>query len=239
VKGSGKVDANARKTTIFHRKAAIRIVAVLLLAAVGLASSGCGLELFFSWLTAPRHPKRNVPAEYKLEADLLLILPYAGTEILFDYPTAAVEVSQRTAMEVARHLRRRVKRIANPAQVQAFQDSNLDWPSMSLAEIGRRFGADKILYIELSRYTMMEPDSVSLLRGRISAKVEVADVAAAAENPAYSTDVDIVFPPDRPVAAAEFPERVIRQVTTRLFAETVVKKFYDHEEKVQMRAGGR
>jgi hypothetical protein len=223
-----------------HRASAARAAIMLLLAATLLFGSGCYVGHFFSWLFAPRHPKKFVPAEYKLKADMLLILPYAGTDILFNNPTASVEVAQGVMMEIARHLSGKVKRVVNPVQVLQFQENNLDWQSMSLVDVGRKFKADKVLYVELTHYSMIEPDSVNLLRGRISARVEVVDATAQGDaKPVYSTDADVIFPPDRPVDIMEASERMVRQVTIAQFAQTVIRKFYDHKEEIEIKVKGR
>jgi hypothetical protein len=184
---------------------------------------------------APRHPKEMVKAEYPLKAERLVIVTYAGTEILFDDPTAPLEVSSDLVNEILRSLGTNVKSIIHPVQVVRWQESNLEWPNMLLVDIAKAFEADTLLYVELERYTMMEDRSANLYRGRIRARIQVAETKAE-RNPVYETTVETVFPPDRPVGVLESNERTIRLGTNLYFARDVIGKFHDHEIEVK---GGR
>jgi len=201
----------------------------------GWLTCGCYAGHFFAWLVAPRHPQQTVKAEYPLEAECLVIIPYAGTDILFNDPTAPVEVSRDFISAIIQNLGQRVKTIVHPVQVARWQESNLEWPNMSLVDIGRTFKADTVLYVELEQYTMFEERSANLFRGRVRAHVRVVKTAAE-HNPVYETTVETLFPEDRPVGVLETSERVIRAGTNATFARDVVRKFYDHKVEVK---GGR
>lgn len=203
-------------------------VAILLLA-LGVAVSGCQLPgQLFAFFFAPRHPKKTVKAEYKLASDRLVIVPYAGTDILFTYPAVPLEVSHDILNEIYLNLRPRVKAAVRPVDVVRWQESNLEWPNMALEDIAKTFQADTVLYVELERYTMLEERSANLFRGRVRARVQVVK-AEAKRNPVYETIVETVFPEDRPVGVLEVSERKIRAAVTRIFARDVVRKFHDHE----------
>jgi hypothetical protein len=206
---------------------------VALALATALAAGGC--HWLFAWAFAPRHPKQTVKAEYVLKADRLVIVPYAGTEILFNDPTAPIEVSMGLVNEILANLPGRVKTIENPANVVRWQESNPDWPNLSLVEIARTFHADTVLYVELERYTMYEERSANLYRGHVRARIQVAE-AAAEHNPVYETTIETLYPPDQPVSVLGTSERILRAVTNAEFSRQVIGKFYDHEVEVQ---GGR
>jgi hypothetical protein len=213
-----------------------RNAALVGLVALGaLAACGCPPANLFAWMFAPRHPKEMVKAEYPLKAERLVIVTYAGTEILFDDPTAPLEVSSDLVNEILRSLGTNVKSIIHPVQVVRWQESNLEWPNMLLVDIAKAFEADTLLYVELERYTMMEDRSANLYRGRIRARIQVAETKAE-RNPVYETTVETVFPPDRPVGVLESNERTIRLGTNLYFARDVIGKFHDHEIEVK---GGR
>jgi len=199
-----------------------------------VALGACGCHWFASWLIAPRHPKETIKAEYPLKAERLVIVTYAGAEILFNDPTVPLEVSYDITNEILRSLSSSIKTIIRPEQVVHWQESTLEWPNMSLVDIAKTFQADTILYIELERYSLMEDRSANLYRGRIRARVQVAETAAP-RNPVYETMVETTFPEDRPVGVIQ-SERAIRSGTNLLFARAVVDKFRDHEVEVK---GGR
>jgi len=204
-------------------------MALALALALALASAGCeALGQLIAWPIAPRHPKKKVKAEYPLQAQRLVIVPYAGNDVLFEYPTATIQVSRDIVHELALHLKKRVETIVHPVQVSRWQESNLEWPNMSLEAIAETFQADVLLYVELERYTMFEKGSPNLLRGQVRGRVQVVEADAEA-NPVYEVIVETVFPEQRPVAEGELSVRRLRAATTRLFARDVVRKFYDHE----------
>ena len=200
-----------------------------------LALGVCGCHWLFAWMVAPRHPKETIKAEYPLKAERLVIVTYAGTEVLFNDPTAPLEVSQNIANEILRNLTTNIKSVIHPAQVVQWQESTLEWPNMSLVDIAKTFQADTILYVELERYTMMEDRSANLYRGRVRARIQVAE-AAAARNPVYEATVETLFPEDQPVGVISTSERTIRMGTNIFFSRAVVDKFRDHEVEIK---GGR
>jgi len=205
-------------------------------AALGLAAAGAeGCHWLASWAFAERHPKDTIKVEYPLAADRLVIVVYAGTDVLFSAPAAPVEISGDMVNEIARTLAPRVKTIIHPVEVVKWQESNLEWPNMSLMDIAKAFQADVILYVELEQYTMVEENSASLLRGHVRARIQVGQ-AAAEHNPVYETHVETLFPEDRPAGILETSERTIRIHTNRLFAQAVVNKFHDYQVEVR---GGR
>ncbi len=207
----------------------LRWAALALALALAASAGGCQyLGQFFAWGFAPRHPKKKIEAEYDLAAERLVIVPYAGTSVLFEYPTAGVEIGSGVRYQAAKHLKGRVKQVADPAYVARWQESHLEWPNMSLEAIAETFQADTLLYVELERYTMFEPGSPNLLRGRVRARIQIVKAGARA-NPVYETTVETVFPEERPVAQGELSLRRVRGTTTGLFARDVVRLFYDHE----------
>jgi len=222
----------------------LRRAAVLLTLALVLTASGCEIPAqFIAWFIAPRHPKKMVQAEYELTAERLVIVLYAGTDILFTYPATPIEVSQALVRQLAGHCKDRVKNVVRPVEVIRWQESNLEWPNMALEDIAKMFQADTLLYVELERYTMIEERSANLLRGRVRARVQVvktdpkgALTSGASRNPVYETTVETVFPEDRPVGVLEVSERKLRAAVIRVFARDVIRKFYGHEVKDQ---GGR
>jgi hypothetical protein len=204
----------------------------MLLVLAALAASAGGCQWLIPWAIADRHPKENVKAEYNLEAERLVIVPYAGTEILFNDPMVPLEVSKDIVNQIGLHLKSRVKTMVHPVAVVQWQESTLEWPNMALVDIAKAFQADTLLYVELERYTMIEERSANLFRGRVRARIQVAK-ADSPRNPVYDTTVEIVFPEDQPVGVIGTSERVIRAHTNLAFAEAVVKKFYEYQVEIK------
>lgn len=208
--------------------AAVRSAGLVL---VALAAGGCWtLGQAYVGLVKPKE-WRDIPKEHELRAERLVIVPYAGTDIRFSYPTVPLEVSLQISYAIARYLPKRVGEIVHPVRVARWQESDVEWLSMTPEEIGRKFDADTVLYVELDQYSTMEEKSANLLRGRAGARVQVVKVGAAS-NPVYEGTAEVVFPEDHPVNALTISERAIRQATNRLFGEAVVNKFRDRRVEV-------
>ena len=208
----------------------------LLIALTGLlavTSGGCGQ--LFAWAFAERHPKEKVKAEYPLEADRLVIVTYAGTEVLFSDPTAPLVIGRDLVNEILKNIRPQIKTIVHPVEVVRWQESNIEWPNMALTDIAKIFQADTLLYVEIEQLTTVEERSANLFRGRIRAHVQVVK-AKAERNPVYETNIETTFPEDRPVGVLETSEQTIRTGVGLMFTREVIRKFYEHEVEVK---GGR
>lgn len=209
--------------------------AFLAVAAVVLVIGTVGCHWLFAWAAAPRHPMQTFKAEYDLKADRLVIVIYAGTDLLFEHPAAPLEISSVIAYQLTSNLGHQVKQIVDPAQVIRWQESKLDWSGMPLVDIAKAFQADTLLYVEMERYSTVEERSANLYRGRVRARVQVVKTEAS-RNPVYETTVETTFPEDRPIGVLDASERQIRGGTNAWFARDVVRKF--HEYKVEIKGGG-
>ncbi len=222
------------RTLRFARRAAPTALRLALWAALLPASLGAGgcwtLGQLYVGIVKPKE-WRDIPKEYDLHAEKLIIVPYAGTEIRFDYPTVPLEASLQISYAIARYLPEQVGEIVHPVRVARWQESDLEWLNMTPEEIGRKFDADTVLYVEIEQYSTMEEKSANLLRGRAAARVQVVKVGEAS-NPAYEGDAEVLFPEDHPLNALTISERAIRQATNRLFGEAVVNKFRDRRVEV-------
>jgi hypothetical protein len=202
------------------------------LALATLAGAG-GCQWLTAYIFADRHPKETIKAEYSLASERLVIIPYASTDVLFSDPGLPMELSRDLIIQISNRLGpEKVKAFINPAEVQRWQEANLEWPNISLVEMGQAFKADTVLYVELERYSLMEEHSANLYRGRVRARIQIVQPAAP-HNPVYDTVVETVFPANAPVGVTSASEQSVRTYTNMVFAENVVDKFCDHEIDVK------
>ncbi len=212
--------------------------ALLLLLAVLTLCSGCGVPNLFAYFLADRDPKKSVDKEHDLRAEVLLILPYSGPQIRLEHPGANLAISNFIIQQIAEHLRGRVSGVVSPVQVIRYQQTDLDWENRSVQEIGRQFGADKVLYIEIRRLTLLEERSANLYRGRVKAHLQVIDVGAGlTDAELYEGDVSVIFPQDNPLATSQISRAAMQQQVLHRFAVETVWKFHDHKEP--MRGAGK
>lgn len=199
----------------------------VLLAAIATVAAGCQL---FAIPFADRDPKRTIPAEYHLTAERLLIFPYVSYDISYDFPTLPLDLIQQVMLRLSKD---DITGVIDPREVIVYQQNNLDWQSMPIERIGRLFNADKVLYIELESFRLMELQSANLYRARAEATIQVVDLTAddIATVP-YEGSASLVLPHDRPIGTSEISAAQMYQVTLIRLAERVANKFYDHQERV-------
>jgi hypothetical protein len=202
----------------------------VLVAALALPCAGCALFKGAALLWG-EEPTKKVPPEYPyLAGKKLCLLVWAEPYTLFEYRWVQLDLSEfvRTALDGTVH----GVTFAPNRQVVEYQDRHSDWDREHPARIGTRFGADRVLLIELTQYTTREPDSPYLLRGHIGANVKVYDTAYPDAEPAYKTVVEAAYPPES-VGEYGTDDRTIRAATMQAFAAKLAAKFYERQEKTK------
>ena len=100
--------------------------------------------------------------------------------------------------------------------------------------VGREFDADMVVYLELLRFQIRDPEAPDYLRAQIEASVAVYDLKADPDEPkVYQLkSVEIVYPEHGGILFNASNSTQVRQGAYVLFAEQVARKFYEHEEKL-------
>lgn len=195
-----------------------------------LVAPGCR-ALAMPWLMWGQEPTKKVPAESReLDSRRVAIVVWVETQTQFEFQFVQLEISDF----VRYGLEGRVKGITfvPNKQIVDLQRREPKWDSVDPATLGKRFDADRVLYIEIGQYTTRDAESSYLLRGRIDANVSVWDSGARDGKRLYQTRIEAVFPPEN---SAEWgtDEQFIRRRTMELFARLTAEKFYDREVKVK------
>ena len=203
------------------------------LALIALSLGGCDMFRGMAYMFSPRN--REVPAECGLLAgSTVAVVVYCDRRVQYEYPTVTLSISSL----VAQQLNVNVDEITliNPRRVVEYQDSNIYWDELDKTELGKKFGAEHVLFITLSEYATREPGSLNLYRGRITAQVSVYD-ASMPERTARvwraPSDIRVVYPEHDPTGLLKESDRAVRERTEQIFADQLAKKFYDHEVPIE------
>lgn len=207
------------------------VLCVLL--AVTPTISGCGCVNWFAYVLAPPVPMKSVKASYPgLKGKTVAIAVYAGPETLLDYQTVQLEISDA----VSAQLRQNIKgvRVTNPVRVIRYQDENPRWYATPPEKLCEAFNADYVLLISLMEFSTRAPGAVHLARGRISAEAtlhrgEGPGVENAAQPVWRSDIIQVMYPRESALGVPARDDRDIRLQTARIFADSLVKNFYDHK----------
>jgi hypothetical protein len=199
---------------------------------VGLVLPGCNVARFGAYVFAPRD-NEMIDAEYDdLAGQTVAVVAYVPRRVEFEYPTVRADIIYTVSAE----LRRRVDgaELIPPQDVVDWQDSQLHWADLDRAEIGRRLGAERLVFIALHEFSTREPASVNLFRGRATAEVSVYDAAGSGEQACVwriDEPVRIVYPESGPVGRVGENDYDIRVATQALLTRDLVKPFYRHRNE--------
>ena len=187
---------------------------------------GCG---YMAYIFAPE-PIEHIPAECpELEGHSVAIVIYANPDVMYEYPTAKIELSVMLAQQFAENAKG-IKVLA-PEKVIKYQAENVNWDTMDKTRLGAVLGVDFVLFISLVEFTTREPGSVNLFRGRIVAEGSVYQCSLPERRARiwHNGSLDATFPLEAPVSGFGGSEGPIRVRTEADFCKALVRKFYNHD----------
>ncbi|MBI5722862.1 MAG: hypothetical protein HZA50_02810 [Planctomycetes bacterium] len=200
-----------------------------------LPIAGCGNPQLggLAWMFRPILPKKKVPAEFsEFPNSTVAIVVYPRESIEVEYPSVKLTL----AWSVAAYLKPNVKniKIVDPRTVMKFQEENLDWLAMSRKELGRKLGADYILFIALQNYTTREDGSRDSFRGRIAAEASVFRTSNSSDTPVWQAmDMRAAHPGENEplLLLPDGDDSKVRERVEGVFAEQLARKFYTYKEE--------
>lgn len=176
--------------------------------------------------------RKKVTAEFdKLRNTRTAILVWADPATRFDYPHVQFELSSQIAADLSAHLNEDKSRIdlVDTRDVADFLQKE-PGASNNPLRVGRQFKADYVVFVEVVRFQMRDPDSPELLRPNIEANVSVHDVRSEPERAARVelSMAQAQYDEGRPVLLTATSAHRVREEVYQVFGETVARKFYDH-----------
>ena len=133
-----------------------------------------------NWLEFPAYvlfgqPGTKVPAQYTgLESATTAVVVVTDPATDFDFPYARLNLALISAHQVSQKLKNTT--FVDQETIDTFQNEDLDWYHLSMQQLGRKFNADRILYLDVMRFSMVEDNSIGLVRGRIIADASPDDI---------------------------------------------------------------
>jgi hypothetical protein len=204
-----------------------------LVLAIPLALAGCG---FLGMGTKPQVPlvTRTTGTAYAgLTDKSVAIVVYAPSAVINEYSGAREEISSFVATQMRGHMP--TTRLLDPTDMIDWQNSKLNWASLSARDIGRHFGVDRVLAIEVLDYSTKRPIGVSNLQGRLRAQCRIYDTADAAPGPdagghmapVWTGLVDAAWPSGKPLDPTQTNDTAVRLQTLDTFSDVLVRYFYE------------
>ena len=205
--------------------------------------SGCSCLNWMAYVAAPAAPTKTIDPSYTgLKGKTVAIVILAGPNVLLDYQTIQLEMSDAIAAELRGKLGNVT--IVNPMRVIRYQDENPRWEAQPPERLCATFGADAVLLVTIIDFSTREPGSAHLTRGRVLAEASVYTAAkdhgsptattpaggASAGQPVWrSQQLAVMYPAESPLGLPTGDDRPIRLKTCQIFAQELVQSFYAHK----------
>ena len=195
----------------------------LLPAAVMLLPAGCQLPIA---ILAKLFPKEPVPPRFVLPADKTILVFPDDIKRPLVYPPV-----KRTLAEKADKLLIEHSLAAETIPYDKLIDLRNAEPEfnlMSIPKIGRRLGADLVIYVSIEEFSLKDNPIDTLWRGRLAGKVKVVDVLKGRIWPDESAGFPIrIVEPITDNSSRDYGSQLARKLAERM-AEEVCGLFHKH-----------
>ena len=204
-----------------------RLSLVLLAGVVGL-SIGCDAAtlayFFLPDATEPAKIKSLGSADAK-KVPRVVIVSYAGMEIRSEFIHADREICEKLGMKLRQLTEGNSEKLEIVAsrKVEDYKNNHPNW-AQDVAALGRKLGADYVIYLEINSMSMYETGSYnSMFRGRARLNVSLIDVEHPDDTPSQKP-VSCIYPTEAtgPVLAGfdkspeEFREAFLESIAKTL-----------------------
>ncbi len=178
-----------------------------------------------------RQGTREVEREYTgLESKTFAVVVAADRVIQADFP----EVIGRVAQDISERLAKEAGASGYvPGNVVLeFQYNNPRWVTMTLGQVAKELGVERIVYVDLVEYRLNDPGNAYLWQG--SAQGMVGVIEADSNSPdefAFQKQVRVKFPDDDGLSPGDVPRAAVNTALVKRLIDRAAWLFYDHEEK--------
>jgi len=170
---------------------------------LGLAcGAGCDFASLPAFLvgTDSKEPPllKKLASDDKNKQVTVVVLTYSGMDARPEFVRADRDLSNLVVKQLRESYKANNEKVqlVSPSKVEEFKSNHPGWKRLGLAEIGSRFNADYVVYLEIGHLSMYEPNSANTLyHGRAELTVTLADVNHPDEDP-ESREVAINYPSD-------------------------------------------
>ena len=177
------------------------------------------------------HKKKVSPEFDKIAGSKVAIVTWTDQATLFDYPYARLELATHVGNKLYAEMGQRDldTTVVDPRDVEDYLQRNID-AQLDPEAVGRHFEADHVIWVEVFKFQIRDPQQPQFLRGNIHASVAVYDLRAEPDLPSrYElAPVECVYPEGAPILMTAENSELARESTYRKFAEQVARKFYEH-----------
>lgn len=207
------------------------LMLMCLLSGLLTTSSGCNYFVPLAYLIGGPpsiEPDFDVMTKKSLsEKEITVaVVAYAPPELKWDFP----KIDHELARYVSYRLVQNHIKVINPDQIQQWLDQNSDWNKPE--ELGRTFGCDYVIYIDMGQFSLYEENSTTLYRGRSESYISVFEMDKDKESEncekIYSREVVSKFPIRAPRSTSEMALTTFKKEYLTRLSEEIGWLFYEH-----------
>lgn len=148
----------------------------------------------------------------------------------FNHPNAKAMITQ----EMARRIQANVPGVilTSPSEILAWQKENSYWATRPPSMLIKQLKVERLVLVEIGQYRTHEPGDKHVLRGVISASINIVEAEAAdPDNFGASFTKDVMYPEpgESKIGRVSDSEQRVETLTQIRFCETAAGLFYDHQ----------
>jgi hypothetical protein len=188
---------------------------IVVAAALG---TGCNLiALPYFLLTgaagAMEQPKWPLTPKEKSKEVRVAIVGWTGLDVRPEFVRVDRDLCDLLSQQLKRSFKENGEKVSLVplSQIEAYKDRHPDWKSMNLEELGQKFDADYVIYLELHSLSLYEQGSGNTLyHGRADVSVHLVNVNDPASE-SFQDDPSYEYPVSKgPIAADDMTPRKFR-----------------------------
>ena len=202
----------------------------VMLAALASSQMSCAFIARMASMMPP--PTKKIAAEFtRMAGRKVLVHVWVEPAAQIDYPWARYELAEGVVAGLEAHVKN--IEIVEPARIEDHLEKTYQ-NTVDPVTVGRKFGADMVVYLEVSRISMRDPATPQLYRGRIHSSVVVYDLTDDDAEPQRFelTPVEVQVPKGRAQGVFVANPQQLRLQTYAEYAAEVALRFYDHEVEI-------
>ncbi|MEZ6123202.1 MAG: hypothetical protein R3C49_08525 [Planctomycetaceae bacterium] len=128
---------------------------------------------------------------------------------------------------LAAHLYKHEIQVIDPDRIREWMAHHPDWDSAT--EVGADFDVNYVVYVDINEFSLYEPDSTSLFRGRCDAIVSVYEMETDGDGRRiFTKNVASVFPTQVPRSASDISYETFRHEYFFRLADEIGRLFYPY-----------
>ena len=148
----------------------------------------------------------------------------------FNHPNARKMITEQMVRRIQANVPGVI--LTSPSEVLAWQKDNPYWSTRPPSSLVKQLKVERLVLVEIGQYRTHEPGDKHVLRGVISASINVVEAEAAdPDNFSASFTKDVMYPEpgESKVGRVGDSEGLIETRTQIRFCETAAGLFYDHQ----------